>query len=121
MRLFLKTINPSLINKAYAVFYQTKIASDIINNVLINDIEVKNQEAYDKIYESYIKNTIQYDKVCQDIEKSLFGNDVIIPGATTYVSPARGKFIVKLDDDLIHKEDIENFLIKRGFDCLDVE
>lgn len=121
MRLYLKTINPSLLNRAYAVFYQTKIASDIINNVLTNEIEVKNKEAYDKIYESYIKNTIQYDKLCQDIEKSFFGENVIIPGATTFISPARGKFIVRLDDDLIHKEDIENFLIRKGFDCLDVE
>lgn len=122
MTLYWIPVNSTSINKAFALFYETKVAQDIINNILAGEIEVKNQEAYDKIYANYIKNSIAYDKEIRKIEEEVLGKDVIIPSTVSYVSPIRGKFMMQITStDEEKKKDIEGFLIRKGFKRIDIE
>lgn len=122
MTIYWITVNPNSINKAFALFYETKVAQDIINNVIAGEIEVKNQEAYDKMYANYIKNSIAYDREIRNIEEEILGKDIIIPSSVSYVSPIRGKFMIQITStDEEKKKDIEAFLLRKGFERIDIE
>lgn len=122
MVVYTKLLDQAVINKAYIKHYQCKVVQDIIENVLAGNVKVKNEKRYDEMYKEYMQNMIAYDEEIKKIEKDLIGDDVIIPDSTVWISPIRGMFLMELNfNDPEKVRDVENFLLRKGFERLVIE
>lgn len=121
MKLFMKTLDAEVISKAFALYYKCRSMEDIISNVIAGNIEVKNKELYDDLHKQYMQNLIAYEFELKKIEDIVFGKNMIIPSCATYLSPTRAKFIVDMHVTKgTERDDIKNFLLKRGFEEFDI-
>lgn len=123
MVIYSKNIETEDFKKLTALLTKSKISEDIINNVLAGNIEVKNKEAYDRIYRDLIRDTITFELELDRVKESIIGENVLVNGLYFHVFSSRTKLIASIDETLPddHKADIESFLIRKGFDKSEIK
>lgn len=123
MIIYSKSIETEDFKKLTALLTKCKISEDIINNVIGGNIQIKNKEAYDRIYADLIKDTIVFEEELDNVKESIIGENLLINGLYFHVFSSRSKLIATIDDSVSdnNKNDIGSFLIKRGFEKSEIK
>lgn len=123
MVIYSKSIETEDFKKLTAILTKCKISEDIINNVIAGNIQVKNREAYDRIYADLIRDTIVFEQELDRVKVDIIGENLLINGLYFHVFSSRAKLIATIDDTISdsNRADIGAFLVKRGFEKSEIE